>query len=874
MSLDSSATILAPLTLDGLASIELDILTLNGYGAGVVQCDANDTIYVSDTVTLDTIQARNNTINLDDNTIINGDIQANLGRFLTLSANTFEILSLSATNIEAINLTTTNIRGLNFSGLNASFTNINNLNISGVNSSFNNLQVLNLTGISANIDRFQANFGATFLSEVIVGSGNASSIFIGNRTTLGQTGLRLHTPLGTNAFSYIDVKNTGGLQFRVDNNLGASNRLLIDATGNLNIQGTGNLNLVGGNIINVANTNINNLNVSGNIKTLLTASRALVTDAVSNVIAGSATALELSYLSGASSNIQSQINGIAQSKWGLLTNNIYNTNLTGNVGIGNEFPDKRLTVSGNILVGNFKPWNNSDTTNNIYLTPLNNSQICSISLQTTANSQHLFYFEPSLHTLLVSGTYNVAINGDTRQQITSSSTFLNISGNRSLEIDTASNQCALDFHSRNSTFSDFDARIVSLGGNAGGNFTGGGQLFFLATTFAFNNQITVTGGINISGGNLDVSGNIDITGSILLFKQSADTVGQNIEFYKKRGATTPANDLDALGTISGYGLNSTGTAWSEACRIRMTQQNVATSNVAGRMIFNTRNQSGSLVEQITIDDRVIINKNSNNANLYLEGQTELGTNGLRLHYASNNAYIDLKGSGDLNFRANNTDGGTTRGKITSGGIFRWGSNNNFDILADSQLSVAQMSVSTTEPIVRRNAGNFILQISSSDQRIKKNIRPISDEYTYDAFRKIKPVIYDTHKYVDNGAKDVLGFIAQDLAEILPPSSIHKHKIINKCEACRDCGENCEHPEKCDCLHLDDCLAFNQDAITALNANGVRILMRDLDLLQRNLITERIQYKAEKDKLEKQVAKLRLEVDAITKALRLRGIPVS
>ena len=68
---------------------------------------------------------------------------------------------------------------------------------------------------------------------------------------------------------------------------------------------------------------------------------------------------------------------VARSNFG---GNIYNLN-AGNVGIGVQNPNRKLTISGgSVLSGGYLPWNVDDTTINHYITPLNNSNICSIAV--------------------------------------------------------------------------------------------------------------------------------------------------------------------------------------------------------------------------------------------------------------------------------------------------------------------------------------------------------------------------------------------------------------------------------------------------------------------------------------------------------------
>lgn len=856
-SLDFNQTVAQPLTLDGLQSVSADAFSFVGQPDGVLQLDANDQVYSSDTVTLTNIEGRNNLITLDDNVYgvgdltITGTIYGTTGRFLTLSANSFEVLSFSATNLSSLNLTSTNIAGntLNITGNITSLATVRAVNFTGTTATFTNLQVSNITGVA-----IQTN--------VLIATGNITSLgtirganFTGTGATF--TNLQVQNFTGVNGqLTMLNVTRVfgGGCTFT---NIQSVNAVATSATyTNIDIR--------------------SNIAYSGTFKTPITASRALVTDTNSNVIAGSANALEISYLTGLTDNVQYQIDNIAQSNWLTWGNNIYNKNGTGNVGIGTSGPNKEFTVSGNVLIGNPIPWNNNDSTVNMYLTPLNSSNICSIAVQTTFNSQHLLYFEPALHTIAVSGQYNIQINGNTRQTMDATRVKTTINGNQSVELgaDTA-NVAYIDFHSQSVRETDYDARIIALGGDTA---TGRAQLNFIANTFAFNNLITITGGINISGGNLAITGNLNQTGTHNLYKQSADTVSQTVSFYKSRGATTPANSGDTLGRIEAYGLNFTATAYNRSCNIDF-QQNLSATGNAGRMIFQTRNTDTTETEKLRIDNNPIFGYNASgwaSSSLYFNGVTNDGANGLRIHPNSNgNVYIDYKGTGKIIWRGDNTSGATERSNFDfNNGYFNWGTT-ALQILNDGQISVANMSGSATDPFVRRNPTNKILTIDTSDRRIKKNFRVLPFEFWKNKVKELKPQMFDLHPRVDNGKRDVIGFIAQDLEEFDKHLVGRVDYLINKCDLCKENCKNhpegeCENPDKCECLELKDALTVNQIGIIPYLTGALQGVLLDYDNLQRELIAERIQYKTEKDRMMKQIAKLRTDLDNVIRVLKLRG----
>ena len=76
-------------------------------------------------------------------------------------------------------------------------------------------------------------------------------------------------------------------------------------------------------------------------------------------------------------------------------------------------------------------------------------------------------------------------------------------------------------------------------------------------------------------------------------------------------------------------------------------------------------------------------------------------------------------------------------------------------------------------------------VTSSDKRIKTNIVDIDDEKALQTLRLIKPKTYDYIDKLDRGSANVIGFIAQEIKEIIPKSvTIVKQYIPNFMTVCQ------------------------------------------------------------------------------------------
>ena len=96
-----------------------------------------------------------------------------------------------------------------------------------------------------------------------------------------------------------------------------------------------------------------------------------------------------------------------------------------------------------------------------------------------------------------------------------------------------------------------------------------------------------------------------------------------------------------------------------------------------------------------------------------------------------------------------------------------------------------MSIYAIDDIVTKQfLGSHAGTITSSDRRIKKDIVDIDDAYALDTLRLLKPKRYSYKDVVSRGEEPVLGFIAQEVREVLPAAAqLRTDFIPNIYEVC-------------------------------------------------------------------------------------------
>jgi cytoskeletal protein CcmA (bactofilin family) len=886
MNLSDNSINLFPLSLDGLNSIISDSLQILNQPVGVLQIDNNSDVYSSDDVKLNSIQTLNSGIITINSNVVSKDIFV---ENLIVSGNATFNQNISINNLIVSNNTLVNgnliVSGNSTFGQNISISGLfvsnntllnNNLRVLGnstfnqnLSSSFlfvsnntllnNNLRVSNNATFSQNIstsglivsnntnlNNLLVNNNVTFSSNLSVNSliVTGSSTFNSNITqrsnncelvATGNVGLSINSnPSAGIVFldfnSFTGVKND--YDSRIRSNAGISGQTsrgeLILESGNLTLQALDSMDINGGNIRVFGNTTFNNnLSTSGLF--------------VSN---------------------NTRINGNSTFNNNLSVSGLFVSN---NTRLLNLQVTNTVTFNGDLFVGK-----NATFDSHVNISGLNViHRAVMVSLQITQNGtlevqgNSTFGSNISSNTLVVSssarvstlqitGTLSVGGNATFNTNV-----FLGTALCRNLII-TASN-----VYTPGSIYSDANWGFLLR------SRVNNPTVAVLAIADFNDNKLLYlnqTGNIGL-GGVSNPTERLDIIGNSNFNNRLVNNTSSKINLIKSRNGLT-TNNLDKLGSIEAYGTNTSNQV-SRGAFIEFEQNNNATSTIAGRIKLNSRNELGVELEHIRIDNHVIIDNNQD-ANLFLSGRTDLGQNGLRFIYApgSGTAYMDLKGADRLYFRADNTAGSTVRGSMFSDGRFQWGSN-PLTMLADGQFAIGNISVAVNTA-VSRNSANGILTIVSSDRRIKSNIKDLDDDYVKDFFKKVRPVMYDFHKHVENN-KEHIGFIAQELEELLPPSQINTNSIHNKCELCKECSEECLHKDKCDCLILKDCKSFNNYAIISLNTKRIQLLVNEVETLKADLTKERIQYKVLRERQDKKILEQGLLLDKIVKSLANKSI---
>jgi hypothetical protein len=187
---------------------------------------------------------------------------------------------------------------------------------------------------------------------------------------------------------------------------------------------------------------------------------------------------------------------------------------------------------------------------------------------------------------------------------------------------------------------------------------------------------------------------------------------------------------DTIGGIYGRGRTSTGWTNYAARMVFIASENHTTSSQGMRIVFSTTaNGTTTRADRMTITD---------------SGRVGIGsttpTQGLLV-----------------------VNGTIAQATITSGSYFSTGTfSSTLSNAASSQLITPSVSIFGTGYIWA--ATGFV---ASSDRRIKKDIVEIDDDVALQAVRRLKPSMY---KYVDTVSrtdKQVYGFIAQEVQEVLP-----------------------------------------------------------------------------------------------------------
>jgi hypothetical protein len=293
--------------------------------------------------------------------------------------------------------------------------------------------------------------------------------------------------------------------------------------------------------------------------------------------------------------------------------------------------------------------------------------------------------------------------------------------------------------------------------NAGANFTGTAYGRFIYSTGAYPLYFFTNGVIRQT---ITSSGNVGI----------GTTSPNTISGYTILDIQNVTNGgLIQLGTNgTGYGQLYNNTAEVQLRTIASVPLVFGTNNTERMRITSGGLLQFSTISTVPTDNNSIYTTSANGL-LYIQG----GSTGLGLTGSGdrNNAIYINTSTNSISFATNNV---ANRMTITSGGSVLIGSTTVNTAVALQVYSSG--TTSSTYPFSLRNSAgtdNFYirsdgygyLQASSwaygSDRRMKENISDV--ENGLDMVLKMKPKHFD---YI-NGQKDNLGFIAQDIQEIIP-----------------------------------------------------------------------------------------------------------
>lgn len=308
------------------------------------------------------------------------------------------------------------------------------------------------------------------------------------------------------------------------------------------------------------------------------------------------------------------------------------------------------------------------------------------------------------------------------------------------------------------------------------------------TTFKLN----VTGHTHVNG-NLDVSGSVygdgsNMTGVALPWVQSAPNLATDIKY---EGGNVGIGG--AAGTVA---LKVHGTI--EATSFSGIQASV----VSGLGTFATRNDGNYNIHDSWLRENgdnsfVKLYGNSRTMVFRTDGNAGYGSNGsypfiwLYQGDAPGNRRMILNTSGQLwlsnygwlhSYFARSAGGTIDQGTISSssiwdphvyGGMYVYGSyfttnyaNSQHDYWTNGGQIVADTGSVTYGLVVQYSIQCEAVSVMS-DERIKRDFMEIDDTFALDKLRQLKPTSY-RYKDVNRNTKDrVLGFIAQEVAEVLP-----------------------------------------------------------------------------------------------------------
>jgi len=119
-------------------------------------------------------------------------------------------------------------------------------------------------------------------------------------------------------------------------------------------------------------------------------------------------------------------------------------------------------------------------------------------------------------------------------------------------------------------------------------------------------------------------------------------------------------------------------------------------------------------------------------------------------------------------------------------------------------------------------------IVTSDERIKENIKDIEDDVSLKQLRLLKPKTYKYKDKLDKGNREVIGFIAQEVREVLPNAvKLDQRAIPNILKPC------CAYNESQDILEL----RLDSPMANDITGKTIQIYVNDVSYIVKVILCE-------------------------------------